>query len=139
MDQILSKINLSPAVDRYIYDYPTELRLIMEVLREIVISTVPEETKEEYKFLCPFYSFKGLLCYFNVPKHKLYVEFGLCRGYLIEDIYGVFNNDTKQIRKIRINSVDEIHEEMLKEFIQKAVQVNRNRCLNKSFKNHSGS
>ncbi|MFM8911994.1 MAG: DUF1801 domain-containing protein, partial [Flammeovirgaceae bacterium] len=66
----------SPAVDNYIFDKPEEVKLTLEILRDIIFETVKDAT-EQMKWGCPFYSNNRLLCYLNFEKKTRKVVLGL--------------------------------------------------------------
>ena len=70
---------LGPAVDRYIYEFDEDSRMVMEVLRDFIFHHV-SDVVESIKWHIPFYSWKGLLCYFNKEKKSKKVVLGLIEG-----------------------------------------------------------
>lgn len=119
----------SPAVDNYIFGFNEEEKLIMEVLRDVVFHFVPS-VEESFKFKCPFYSYKGLLCYINWEKKTKKVILGFVEGFLFEDKYQLLNTNTNQVKKIYFNSADEIDEEKLAYYFNQAVKINETKKKN---------
>ena len=54
-------------VDNYILSQDELTRQLIFLLRDIILSTTPEIT-ERLSFNCPFYHYKGMLCYISIEK-----------------------------------------------------------------------
>lgn len=58
-------------VNEYIESAPKETQEKLKKLREIILTTLPEDTKESVSYMMPFYSYKGRVCYFGVFKNHI--------------------------------------------------------------------
>lgn len=119
----------SSMVDHYIFKFKEDKRLIFEILRDFIHHKIPD-VEESFKWKCPFYSYKGLLCYLNWDNKAKKVALGFVEGCLMEDSYGVFSTDTKQVKKIFFSSVDELDERILDEYFVQAIEINERKKSN---------
>lgn len=119
----------SPAVDHYIFNFKEDTRLIFEVLRDFIHHQIPD-VEESFKWKCPFYSYKGLLCYLNWDNKAKKVALGFIEGCLMDDSHGIFSTDTKQVKKIFFSSVDELDEEILISYLSQAININKSKKKN---------
>lgn len=116
----------SPAVDNYIFGFDEPERISMEILREIIFETIPQ-IEESIKFNCPFYSYKGLLCYIYWNKTYKKVALGFVKGFRLEDKHSVLNSDTSQIKKLFFDDPESIDIKVIQYFLKQAVQINEKR------------
>jgi hypothetical protein len=56
-------------VDEYILAQDASTRILIFLLRDIILSTSTEIT-ERLSFNCPFYHYKGMLCYISIRKEN---------------------------------------------------------------------
>jgi hypothetical protein len=119
----------SPAVDRYIYEFDDDSRIVMEVLRELIFHNVPD-VEESIKWHIPCYSWKGLLCYINKEKKSKKVVLGFIEGVCLKDNYGILNTDTSQIRKLLFKTLDDLNEDIIADFLKQATEINRTKKKN---------
>jgi hypothetical protein len=92
--------------------------------RLCILETAPE-LSESIKYGVPFYSFKGVVCYLNVPKSG--VEIGFPHGVLISDVFDLFRTEPlRQVRHIPIPSAVFIreHREEIRNYIIEAMVMN---------------
>lgn len=114
----------SPAVDNYLFDRNEEVRLTIEVLREIIFSAV-KGVEEEFKWNCPFYSKNGFLCYINFEQKTKKVVLAFVEGFCFKDKYNVLSSGTKNIRKLYVPNIAMIDEKMIRYFLKQAVDFNK--------------
>ena len=119
----------SSAVDRYIYEFDENSRMVMEVLRELIFHHVPE-VEESIKWHIPCYSWKGLLCYINKEKKSKKVVSGFIKGGCLKDNYGILNTNTSQIKKLLFKTLDDVNEEIIADFLTQAIEINRTKKRN---------
>lgn len=115
--------NKNPSVDRYIFNLEPNQALIADILREILLSKY-KELQEVYKYNCPFYEYNGPICYINFEKKSKKLIIGFYYGNKLKDKYNALSNDTKQIRKLYFNSIDDIDEEKLDYYIAQSINMN---------------
>ena len=114
----------SSAVDRYIYEFDEDSRMVMEVLRELIFHHVADVV-ESIKWHIPCYSWKGLLCYINKEKKSKKVLLGFIEGVCLHDNYGILNTDTSQIKKLLFKTLNDVNEEIIADFLTQAIEINR--------------
>jgi hypothetical protein len=119
----------SPAVDNYIFGKPEEVKLTLEILRDIIFETV-KGVEESVKWNCPFYCKDGLLCYINYERKTKKVTLGLIEGTSIIDKYKLFSTDTAHIKKIYFDSAEEIPIAKVKYYLREAVAINKVKTKN---------
>ena len=119
----------SPAVDNFLFDKPEHIRIIFEVLRDIIFDTV-KDVEESVKWNYPFYSKNGLLCYLSFNKKEKKVALGFIEGCAMEDKYRVLNHDTMNIKKLFIDNVEAIDIKMIQYFLKQGVKINQTKTKN---------
>ncbi len=97
----------SPAVDNFLFDQPEEIRVPMEVLRDIIFAQV-KGVEEQLKWNVPFYSKNGFLCYLNYDRKLKKVVLAFVEGFLLEDKYHALTGDTRNIKKLMIDATKDI-------------------------------
>lgn len=110
----------NPSADRYTLDLPAEDGIIMDVLRDFILS-LNDEFVETFKYQCPFFTYNGMFCYLTFDKKIKTVALGFVLGYKLEDKYGLLSTDRKQIRKLHFKTVDDIDEEKLRYYFEQAI------------------
>jgi len=119
----------SPAVDNYLFDISVDIRMTFEALRDIIFDTV-KDVEECMKWNYPFYSKNGFLCYLSYNKKEKKVAVGFIEGCMMEDKYGVLNQDTRNIKKLFINNIDDIDIKMIRYFLKQGVKINQTKAKN---------
>jgi len=118
-------------VEKFIAKEKGHKRLICEELRRLILENIPN-VKEEIKWNCPFYSYKGILCFINPRKDC--VDLGFYQGHLLSNENGILDTDGKTVRHIKYVTIDDIDEYKLLEVINEAVLINEE--LQKKQKNN---
>jgi hypothetical protein len=119
----------SPAVDNFLFDQPNTIRTVMEILRDILFHHVPD-LHEQLKWNCPFYTKNGMLCYLNFDRKEKCVVIAFVEGFLLQDKYKALLSGTKNIRKLKIESVESINEVQLKYYLKQALKINSTKTKN---------
>jgi hypothetical protein len=119
----------NPSVDRYIFELSEHDAVIMDILRSYIERLVPM-VEESFKFKCPFYVYKGLLCYLNFEKKSKTVVLSFVEGCMLEDKYELLSRDTSQVRKLYFKSARDIKLGVIKYYLQQAVKVNESKKRN---------
>jgi hypothetical protein len=122
-------MNRSPAVDNFLFDKPDDIRLLMEILRDIIFAAV-KDVEEQMKWSCPFYSKNGFLCYLNFEKKSKKVVLSFVEGFALEDKYGLLNTDTSNVRKLYIDSPETINERVIRYYLKQALAINKTKTKN---------
>lgn len=93
-------------------------------VRSILRECLPQ-LEESMKFMCPFFSYKGLFCFiaFN-QKHKRLV-LGFCNGYALSDYAGKLLADEGQqyIRHWVLEADKKLDEDILRAYIHESILV----------------
>lgn len=106
----------------YIENLPDHKRGIALELRSIILNSIPG-VEEQYKYKCPFYVYRGLLCYLSPTKNGMYI--GFIKGTSLQDEdQRLTGEHLKQIRHLNFNSISDIDEDVVKDFLFQAVEVN---------------
>ena len=114
----------SKAVDAYLQQAPKEIRELMIIVRDAILSHIPD-VEETVKFTVPFYCRKGLLCYLSPLNTKDGIYIGFTKGYLMSDESGIFaGKNLKQIRHIPFRKKSDIKKRILKQYLEEAVMLN---------------
>ena len=108
--------------DEYFAPLEPSVRTVALEARMCILSGAPELT-ESIKYGVPFYSYKGIVCYLNVPKTGVVI--GFPNANLMSDVFELFSEHrSKRFRHIRIpNSAflaehrDEIHNYLIEAMV----------------------
>ncbi|NNC84265.1 MAG: hypothetical protein HKN79_11875 [Flavobacteriales bacterium] len=109
-------------VDAYIAKVSDDFRPICERLREIFLS---EGLVEEVKWGAPCYSHHGLVC--SIAAFKSYAGTWFFKGALLNDPENRFRQaqkDTKGLRSLTFEGVEDIDEKLLRGFVKEAMLLN---------------
>lgn len=108
---------------------PEDERIITDVLREIILKTLPSTTKEKLTYNVPFYYGKRRICLIwpaSVPGGgiKSGVFLGLCYGYKLKDSDAYLTHGTnKQIFYKIYHSTDEINPDAIIRLLREASEL----------------
>lgn len=119
----------SSAVDKYIFAQRDDVKLTLEVLRDIIFETV-KAVEESIKWNCPFYCKDGLLCYINYEKKTKKVILGFVEGASITDKYKLFSDDTAHIKKVYFEAAEKIPVAKVKYYLREAMAINKVKSKN---------
>lgn len=112
-------------VDDYILSQNEDTRQLIFLLRDIILSTSTEIT-ERLSFNCPFYHYKGMLCYISIEKKVVYV--GFCRGVLLKEKYPTLElKNRKLIASISYKSMDEVDVEVIQDILRDSMKLNKDK------------
>lgn len=110
---------------------PEEEKLMVDVLRQIVLETLPEYCREKISFNVPyFYGNKGICIIWPsaIPRGgiKKGVLFGLWYGNRLKDKDGYLTHGTnKQIFYKIFHDAEEIDERAIKKLLKEAISLDR--------------
>ena len=108
---------------------PEEEKIMVDVLRQIIIETLPEYCKEKISYNVPFfYGNKGICIIWpsTVPRGgiKKGVLLGFWYGHKLNDPDGFLSRGTnKQIFFKIYHSVDEVKEKPIKKLLKEAIKL----------------
>ena len=119
------------SVEDFLEFLPANERKIVDVLRSLVLQTIPECT-EKLSYNVPYYSRKKRICYIwpsSVPWGNVKlngVQLGFCYGNLIDDEIGFLEKGKrKQVYVKTFMKPAEIDHEMVKAYLDLAVEVDK--------------
>lgn len=110
---------------------PEDERAIMDVLRQIILSTLPDRCTERLAYNVPFYYGNRRICLIwpaSVPRggFKEGVLLGFCQGHRLADPRGYLEHGTNKVVYYRIfRSVEQIDQEAIVELLHAAVELDR--------------
>lgn len=117
------------SVEEFLDFLPSGERKVVEALRTLVLSSVPD-VREKLSYNVPFYSRNKRMFYIWPPavpwgKHRDGgVHFGFCYGYLLSDPYGLLEKgNRKQVFYQEYRNAREIEKFRLIEFIYSAIEL----------------
>lgn len=109
-------------VDNYILSQDELSRQLIFLLRDIILSTTPEIT-ERLSFNCPFYHYKGMLCYISIEKKTVYI--GFCRGVLLKEKYPILKiKNRKLIASISYKNMEEVDVDLIQNILKDSMKLN---------------
>jgi hypothetical protein len=94
----------------------------VSTLRRLIMEAAPD-AEESIKWARPVYEYNGPLCY--IMAFKNHVNLGFSRGVDLPDEAGVLEGSGKQMRHVKVTSIADITEDVLKDLIRAAVALNR--------------
>jgi hypothetical protein len=118
-----------PSVDRHIIELAPEYSLIFDVLRDYIERKIPD-VKETYKYRCPFYEHKGMLCYINFERKTKTVVLSFVEGFLLKDKYQLLSKDTSQVKKLYFSNAEAIDVKKLDYYMDQAIVINQGKTKN---------
>jgi hypothetical protein len=93
----------------------------VSTLHRLIMEVAPD-AKASIKWARPVYEYNGALCY--VVAFKNHVNLGFSRGVDLPDDAGILEGSGKQMRHVKVTSVEDIREDVLAELIRAAVALN---------------
>ena len=108
-------------VNAYISGLTPDKREIAEALRKIILSA-DAELQASIKWGNPTYEKKGRVCYIAVA--GAYLNFGFFKGVHLSDPTGRIEGTGKEMRHIKVKSLDDILPEQFSSWVREAVALN---------------
>jgi len=107
-------------VDQYIENAPESQKELLKALRALIHSSVPKAT-EQYKWSRPVYTTTKDFCY--LVSNKKHVNLGFMNFDKISDSEGLLEGTGKNMRHVKIKSIKDIKNAVLKKMIKEAQQI----------------
>jgi hypothetical protein len=126
--RISLKQTLYKTPDEVFHSLQGDERDVAEILRDIVLTCIPG-CQEKLSFGAPFYYKNSRICYIwpgSIPWGQMIVDgvqFGFCKGYLLEDTSWLEKQGRKEVYTIRYNHPSEIDADLLKAGIFDAIKI----------------
>ena len=95
---------------------------VVSALRELVLEGAPE-AEESIKWARPVYGYNGPLCY--IMAFKNHVSLGFSRGTDLPDPLGILEGSGKEMRHVKVTTLEGILADALKDLVREAVALNR--------------
>lgn len=105
---------MNTQISEYIENATTSQKEIMKNLRTIILEAIPD-AKEHYKWNRPVFCLDGDFAYLKVTNN--HVNLGFFNFNKIKDTEHKLEGTGKEMRHIKFKSIDEIDENMLKEWL----------------------
>ena len=115
-------MTVKKTVDWYLSELEPTKREIAERLRKIILHA-DAELKESIKWGNPIYEKNGRVCY--IADMGGYVNFGFFRGAYLADPIGRMEGTGKDMRHIKIKSLEDILPEQFSTWVREAVALNK--------------
>lgn len=101
-----------PNVAAWFDSLPATQRPVLDALRNLIFETTPDAV-EELKWSHPCYSnSEGLFCYLRTTKK--HATIGFQKGSSLDDPTGILEGDGKEMRHIKLPSMDAFDESAIK-------------------------
>jgi hypothetical protein len=110
-------------IDAYLKQKSSELGEVAQGLRRLMKKTVPGTTESVNPWKIPTFESNGPMCFFMVGKN--HVTFGLLRGTSLPDPAKLLEGTGKNLRHVKLRSVDDLRKPALKKLIQAAARWNK--------------
>jgi hypothetical protein len=99
------------------------LRETVQALHVFVKDAVPGVTESINPWGMPTFESNGPMCYFSAAtKH---ITFGFLRGTSLDDPKGLLEGTGKNLRHVKLRSVDDLKRDGLRELVRAAARLNR--------------
>jgi hypothetical protein len=110
-------------IDTYLDKKPPELADVAEKLRALVKRVVKDTKESVNPWKIPTFESNGPMCFFMVGKN--HVTFGFLRGTSLPDPQGLLEGTGKNLRHVKVKSVDDLKKPALKKLILAAAKLNK--------------
>jgi hypothetical protein len=101
----------------------SELGEVAQGLRQLMKKTVAGTAESVNPWKIPTFESNGPMCFFMVGKN--HVTFGLLRGTSLPDPAKLLEGTGKNLRHVKLRSVDDLRKPALKKLIQAAARLNK--------------
>jgi hypothetical protein len=110
-------------IDACLDKKPPELADVAEKLRALVKRVVKDTKESVNPWKIPTFESNGPMCFFMVGKN--HVTFGFLRGTSLPDPTGLLEGTGKNLRHVKVKSVDDLKKPALKKLILAAAKLNK--------------
>jgi hypothetical protein len=105
----------------YVKDENPELRNVVRGLKNLVKDTVPETRETVNAWGIPTFEQKDPFCFYMVGKN--HVTFGFHYGTSLEDPQGLLEGTGKNIRHVKLRSLEDLEQKGLKQLVRAAARL----------------
>jgi hypothetical protein len=110
-------------IDGYVKKKDARIGEITQRLRRLVKKTVAGTREYVNPWKLPTFESNGPMCYFSAGKN--HVTFGFLRGTCLPDPAKLLEGTGKNLRHVKLHSVDDLRKPALKKLIQAAARLNK--------------
>src|SRR5271167_3803368 len=110
-------------IDDYVDKKPAELAGIAGKLRKLVKKTVANTKESVNPWKIPTFESHGPMCFFMVGKN--HVTFGFLRGTSLPDPARLLEGTGKNLRHVKLRTVDDLSNPALRKLIEAAARQNK--------------
>ncbi len=110
-------------IDAYVKGKDRELGEVARGLRKLMKKTVAGAKESVNPWRIPTFASNGPMCFFMVGKS--HVTFGFMRGTALPDPAKLLEGTGKNLRHVKLRSVDDLRKPALKKLIQAAARLNK--------------
>ena len=110
----------SKNVDSWMGEQDPSIRQIAQAVRNLILSTAPD-LRESVKWSNPVYEKRGKVAY--VSATDAYVTLGFFKGAAISDPRGSIDGTGKDMRHVKIRSLEDMDMDQLSAFVAEAVEL----------------
>lgn len=110
-------------IEAYVAQRDPRLRRIARRLRSLIRKSAPSLSECVNPWGVPTFELNGPVCFWMVGKH--HVTFGFMRGTSLDDPKGLLEGTGKNLRHVKLRSLDDLQRPGLKSLIASAVRLNR--------------
>ena len=105
----------------YVKDENPELRKVVRGLKNLVKQAVPGTRETVNAWGIPTFEAIDPFCFYMVGKH--HVTFGFHYGTSLEDLQALLEGTGKNIRHVKLRSVEDLEQKGLKQLVQAAARL----------------
>lgn len=106
------------AIENYLLNLDPQHHLLTYEAHQLILTLVPQ-VQATIKWKIPYYTYIKGLCYLN-PRNKV-LDIGIVQGHLLSNKQGILiAENRKQVRIIRVSSIEELQNDAVKEIILEA-------------------
>jgi hypothetical protein len=108
--------------DEYLREKNLGLQEVATRLRALVKKSVPKVKEGVNPWHIPIFESNGPICYYMVGKN--HITLGFIRGTSLPDPEGLLEGTGKNLRHVKIKSVDDLNRKGLRELLKSAARLN---------------
>jgi hypothetical protein len=110
-------------IDAYVEQKDAALGEVAQELRRLMKKTVPAVTESVNPWKIPTFESSGPMCMFMIGKN--HVTFGFLRGTSLPDPAKLLEGTGKNLRHVKLRTMEDLRKPALKKLIQAAVRLNK--------------
>lgn len=110
-------------IDAYLKQKSAELGELAQGLRQLMKKTVPGTMESVNPWKIPTFESNGPMCFYMVGKN--HVTFGFLRGTSLPDPAKLLEGTGKNLRHVKLRTVEDLRKPALKKLIKAAARMNK--------------